>query len=396
MRKKILIINAAVWMGGDVSMFILGLSFFDPQEYEFHVVSVPHGKIYQHLSALPNAKITTMELGGTENLEDNRVSALRRAFTILFAILRIVTIVRKEKVDIIYALDRTVSTSLSYFVSLLTGCPLVLSAHISHYLHISPLMRRIVKHAVRITVPSNDTRSEFLPFVKSPQRVVTVFNALNIDRYDLSISGTSVRSELHIDPAVPVVLLAARLSPFKGQDDLIRAAAIIHTQHPAVRFLLAGAENAGYDAVLEQMIADYHLEGVVKLIGYRNDLPQVLAACTILAMPSHGESFGLVALEAMAMARPVVASRAGGISEFLIDGQMGILIEPRDHKALAQAILDLVNDPVRAREMGRRGRQQVEAGFTVQTYGPAIVASLNAVIEECRATPRGRARASLI
>lgn len=386
MRKKILIINAAAWMGGDVSMFILGLPFFDPREYEFHIVSIPEGAIYQRLSALPNAKITTMALGGTESLESNRFSVLRRILTILLAIIRISIIVRRKKIDLIYTFDRTVSTPLSYFVSLLTGCPLVLSAHISHYLYISPLMRRIVKHAVRITVPSNDTRNEFLPFVKSPQRVTTVFNALDIKRYDISISGADVRNELNIDPVVPVVLLAGRLSPYKGQDDLIRAAAIIHKQRPDVCFLLAGSENiAGYESILKKMIVEHHMEGVVKLIGYREDLPNVFATATIIAMPSHGESFGLVALEAMAMAKPVVASRAGGVSEFLIHGQMGILIEPRDFKALAHAILDLVNDPERAREMGRLGRQQVETGFTVQTYGSTIVALFDAVTEQCRA-----------
>jgi glycosyltransferase involved in cell wall biosynthesis len=386
--KKILIVNAAGAVGGDVAMFLLGLPFFDRRRYLFRVVSIPRGTVYEKLRAMENTSVSTMELGGKELSPSGRWARLQRGLAFLLAIVRISALVRRERIDVIYALDRTIATTICYLVALLSGRPLVLSAHISHYLSSNQLMRMIVRHAARVTVTSNNMYGQFRPYVRDESRLVTILNAINIGPYDMAISGDQVRADLQIGPTTPIVALAGRLSPFKGQPELIRAAAIVRRQHPDIQFLLVGSDHGdGYQATLERLIAAEQLGGVVRLLGFRNDLPAVFAAATICAMPSHEEPFGLVALEAMAMAKPVVATRAGGVPEFLVDGQMGILIEPRDVEGLARAILRLLDNPQLAREMGQRGRQQVEQHFSAPVYGAKIVAALDAVIAESRATP---------
>jgi glycosyltransferase involved in cell wall biosynthesis len=85
-------------------------------------------------------------------------------------------------------------------------------------------------------------------------------------------------------------------------------------------------------------------------------------------MPSWEEPFGLVALEGMAMRKPVVATRAGGVPEFVQDGQTGVLVPPRDPDALAEALLALIADPARARAIGARGRRHVEDAYTERHY----------------------------
>jgi glycosyltransferase involved in cell wall biosynthesis len=228
-------------------------------------------------------------------------------------------------------------------------------------------------------------KARFLPFVRDPERLVTILNAINLDRYTPGLTGNNVREEFGISPSTPVVVQAGRLVPWKGQDDLIRAAAIVRQHNPDVRFLIVGSENLpGYADLLKQMIAEYQVGEQVILTGYRSDLPNVFAASNICAMPSHEEPFGLVALEAMAMERPVIATRAGGVPEFLVPGEMGILIEPRDYQALANAILYLVNNPELAQTMGRNGRRHVAEYFNDRVYGQKIVATLDEVIEKRR------------
>lgn len=379
-NRKVLLINGAGFMGGDVAMLLLGLPFLQQKHYSLSIVSIPRGEVYEELRKIPGVQMITMELGGTELPPSTNFGKLGRAAAIAAAAVRIAAFVRREKIDAIYALDRTVATLLSYLVAHLTGTPLILSAHISYYLDTSALMRRVVRHAKAVTVTSEHMGKRFLPYVSDPTRIFKILNAIKLELYDATLPGTPIRQELTIAPETPVVILAGRLSPFKGQDDLIRAAAIIRQERPDVQFLLAGAENvAGFTKVLTQLIAEQQLENTVRLIGYRKDLPAVFAAATICTMPSHEEPFGLVALEAMAMGKPVVATRAGGVPEFLVDGEMGFLIEPRDHQALARAILKLVNEPALAQAMGRRGRQHVEEYFTANVYGRNIVATFDTV-----------------
>lgn len=371
--RNVLYINAATYVGGDVAMILLGLPALDPGRFRLHVVSPPRGHVYAAFQAMPNAILTTMDLGGSEAAPPGRTGKLARAADTAAAIARIVQLVRRNKIDLIYTVDRTISLPLSYAVARLTGCPLVLSAHIGHYLHTSPVHRHIVRNAHSITVTSENMRQEFLPFARSHDQLVKIMNAIRVDRYDPSISGEAVRVELQIPPDAPVVLLAGRLNPFKGQDDLVRAAAVVLKQRPDTYFLIAGGENVpGHLALIEGLIAEHGVGHRVRCIGYRQDLPQLFATSDIATMPSHNEPFGLVALEAMAMGKPVVATRAGGVPEFLVDGEMGLLIPPRDSDALARAILTLLDDPARARAMGQRGRQHVLDHFNEEVYGKQI------------------------
>lgn len=376
--KKLLIISAAGYMGGDVRAFVTGLPYLARNNYEMHIVSIPRGKVYDAFQQIPNSRLTTMELGGKDLHPATRLGAPIRLTEASLAAMRILGIARREHFDAIYSIDRTVSCWISYLVSVTTGLPLLLNAQISHYLDNSAMMRRVVRHTSGLTVSSSHMYKRFLPYVRNPEHMKIVFNAINLERYPLNTSGDRVRAEFGFGPDTPVVVLAGRLSPFKGQDDLIRAAAIIHKQRPDVQYLLAGSKDIPeYVAQLEQMIVEHNLQNNVRLLGVRSDLPELFTAATIGAMPSHEEPFGIVAIEAMAMQRPVVATRAGGVPDFIVDQEMGILVEPRDYQALAKAMLELINDPVRTKAMGRRARQQVEDKLTDQALGAKVVEFMN-------------------
>jgi glycosyltransferase involved in cell wall biosynthesis len=370
---KLLFINAFGHIGGDTAMLLLGLQFLASDQFKAYAVTTPRGDTYHHLKTIPDVEIIEMELGGKEFAPRRRFAGIRRAIETAAATIRIVNLVNKEDISVIYSSDRTVAMGISYAVSRITGRPLVVNAQISHYLEKSALHRAVVKHASRITVSSEHMRSKFLRYVQTPEKLFKISNAIKINKYDPNISGEKLREEIGIGPDVPVVTLVGRLNPFKGQREFIRAAELILKERPNTFFLLAGGEDVeNYELQLKQLIKKLGVGDRVKLIGYRSDMPEIFAGSTMIAMPSYEEPFGLVALEAMAMCKPVVATCAGGVPEYFLDGEVGILIPPRDHHALANAILELLDDPERAREMGLRGRKHIAANYNERVYSSQI------------------------
>jgi len=170
-----------------------------------------------------------------------------------------------------------------------------------------------------------------------------------------------------------------RLTEQKGHTYLLDAFAQVMRVLPAARLLVIG--DGELRPTLERRATRLGLHGSVIFTGRREDVPRLMMALDVLALPSLWEGFGLVLLEAMAAGKPIVASRVSAIPEIVADGETGLLVPPRDVKALAQALLALLHDPQRATEMGRRGRLRLEQEFTVER----MVSQTEAAYEKVRA-----------
>lgn len=162
----------------------------------------------------------------------------------------------------------------------------------------------------------------------------------------------------------PVVTYVANLFSYKGHRDLVRAARAVVDEFPSVRFLLVGRDAGAMDAVREE-IASLGLGRHVVLTGPRRDADGIIAASDLVVHPSHEEGFSNVILEAMAAGKAVVAARVGGVPEAVEDGVTGILVPARDPPAMANALLSLLRDPVRARAMGEAGRRRAADRFSI-------------------------------
>jgi glycosyltransferase involved in cell wall biosynthesis len=171
-------------------------------------------------------------------------------------------------------------------------------------------------------------------------------------------------SPLPQDP--PVVLAYGRITPDKGFDLLIAAFAFVHAELPRARLVVAGDGDAR--AALEAQARELGLNGAVELPGWvpPERVPTMINEATVVAMPSRWrEAFGLVALEAATMARPVVATRTGGLEEVVADRKTGLLVPGEDPAALADALLELLNDPERATLLGQAGRARAQRSFSL-------------------------------
>jgi glycosyltransferase involved in cell wall biosynthesis len=160
----------------------------------------------------------------------------------------------------------------------------------------------------------------------------------------------------------PRLLCIGRLIPIKGHLVLLRALAKARVRVPDVTLDVAG--RGPLEPALKSYARELGLEDAVRFLGFVSPVQHAIEDAAIVVVPSLGEGFGMVALEAMERARPVIASAVGGLPEIVADGETGIVVPPADAEALAEAIGALAGDLTRAGEMGAAGRARALEEFT--------------------------------
>ena len=205
-----------------------------------------------------------------------------------------------------------------------------------------------------------------------PGRIFIIPNGISdFDRSAIT-PASKIREELGIGPQTPLVVAATRLAPEKAVDSLVDAMAQLRTRHPTACCAIAG--EGSERTALANRIAHLGLGESVRLLGFRNDVGSLIAACDVFVLPSVNEPFGLVLLEAMALSKPVVSTAAGGPLEIVEEASTGLLVAPRRPDALADAIGRLLSDRPAAQEMGRRGRLHFEKHYTAGAMAAATAA----------------------
>ena len=179
------------------------------------------------------------------------------------------------------------------------------------------------------------------------------------------VDPSALRSEFGFAAQAPLVLFAGRLAEQKRVDDLLKALDLLQHVQPDLRTLIAG--DGPLRSRLEETARLYDLDGKVRFLGHREDVPRLMAAADLVVLPSAYEGLPNLVLEAMRFRKPVVATAAPGTTEVVVDGQTGVLVPVANPQLLARAIRDLVRDPALARRLGQAGRERVDAEFRVQT-----------------------------
>lgn len=218
------------------------------------------------------------------------------------------------------------------------------------------LIIAISDHIARFTVSRG---------VRDPARVRRVYHGIEPPVLQaLERDGQRIRQELGIAQDDFLVGNVGRLAPQKGQRHLIAAMPLLLERVPRAHAVIAGAGDLeGYlrDLALEVGVGDR-----VHVLGPRRDVPALMHAIDVFAMPSIWEGFGLVLLEAMAAGRPIVASRVATIPEVVVDGETGVLVPAGDPLSLAEALAGLAQAPEQARAFGEAGRQRLRERFSIE------------------------------
>jgi glycosyltransferase involved in cell wall biosynthesis len=182
------------------------------------------------------------------------------------------------------------------------------------------------------------------------------------EEFEIVHYGISARDGVQpYDGKEPRLLCIGRLIPIKGHLVLLRALAQARARVPGVVLGVAG--RGPLEPALKSFARELGIEDAVRFLGFVSPIQQAVEEAAIVVVPSLGEGFGMVALEAMERARPVIASAVGGLPEIVVHGETGLVVEAGDAEALADAIVDLAGDLRRAAAMGRAGRERAQREF---------------------------------
>ena len=215
-----------------------------------------------------------------------------------------------------------------------------------------------------------------------PERVRLIYNGIDPGRFAAGEARVgrrrAVRADLGLHEDAVVLTCVANLFPYKGHADLLAALTMLGGGRSMRPTLLLVGRDAGARAALEAQSAQLGLTAMVRFLGERGDVPDLLAASDIGVLASHEEGFSNAVIEGMAAGLPMVVSDVGGNAEAVIDGECGLVVPAREPAALANALALLVDDPGRRRAMGEAARHRVAVAFSLD----ACVAAYEALYEE--------------
>lgn len=228
-------------------------------------------------------------------------------------------------------------------------------------------MRKLVGWWATRAVAISEAVADTLRHCGSRLRVIP--NGIDISEYDHPAEPGPVRAQYNLSADTPVVTTIGRLEEWKGQHVFVEALPAVFAACPEARALVVGGAAVNKPEYAEQLKARcvaLGIEGRVTFTGIRTDIPAVLAASSLLVLPTvTPEPFGRTVVEAMAAGKPVVATAAGGPRETVEDGETGYLAPPGDAAALAECIVAILTDSALRERMGRKGRERALEKFAL-------------------------------
>lgn len=280
---------------------------------------------------------------------------------------------RESRIELIWAFFPDASL-VAWWAARRSGLPLVLNqrnlgARLEHPWLRRPLQRFVMRRADVCVANSEAAQRHAQGFDVRQDRLVVIPNVVDTQRFQPLDAGERrrLRSALGLPPDRWVIGCVANQRPVKGLADLVRAFALLRERHEATLMLVGDGEQR---AELEALTRALRVERDVIFLGQRTDVERIVPCFDVGVLPSHAEGSSNALLELLSCGTPTVATDVGGNPEALRRGELGVLVPPGDSKALADALMRLLDDPDRRRTLSASGRAQVVAHF-----GPAEITS---------------------
>jgi phosphatidyl-myo-inositol dimannoside synthase len=304
----------------------------------------------------------------------------------LFPLLRRALPLTRET-DLILAINITYGGLIGLFARVLRGVPYVTFAYAFEFLKfahtpvIARVLRTIYRHAAFTAAISRFTQSNLIRFGVAEDRIERILPGAPESR-EPSLEAVEEVRRRFLPDAGPLILAVGRFIPRKGQEQLVRAMPEILEACPNTHLVMAG-RGPTLAACLERTRA-LGIEGHVDCPGFLEDdlVAALYRECSLFVLPTgrdaHGqvEGFGLVFSEAHAYGKAVAAGRSGGVTDAVIHGETGLLVDPEDYHALAAAVIRLLRNPDEAQRMGEAGRRRIEEELNWKTFTGKLMACL--------------------
>jgi len=292
---------------------------------------------------------------------------IRNIFAYLRNLFLVLGFLKREKFAVVNSLGVHLLTTLS---TTILNIPYALHIHTIHPL---PLIDRwCLRKARHIVTVSNFSKEFLIRYGVKAENIEVVYNGIDIEDLEKKIRGINLRKELGLDKDTQIVCYIGRIVKWKNLETFIRVIPKVKENYQGkVKFLFVGdtpkkdIREPDYKDNLLRLAAELKVQDDVIFTGRREDIPNILKNIDIFVLPSHLETFPMSILEAMAMARLVVAIRVGGVPE-LVAKDTGILVEPGDLTGFANAIVGLLKDKEKRQRLGEAGMMRVKRCFSIE------------------------------
>lgn len=324
--------------------------------HDLYAALRPNSPLIEKLSGLGNRNIVTLPL--------------RNAFDVVSA-RSLARLVRDNGIEIVHAHMARDYPLASYAVKRNPNARLIITRHVLFALnrfHFVTLARARRIIAVSEAVARQLRAQKLVP----PDKITVISNGVDITRFEAArepFSREKICQRWKIPGDRLLVGTVGELKPLKGQEDFLRAAAIVARRYPNVDFVIAGEDSSpasGCRKAIEELVLKLGLENRVHLLGWLDDVAPLNCALDIFVSASRTESFGLAIAEAMASRTPVVATATEGAREIFEDGRTGLLVPIGDVEALATAVSYLLEAQTERERLGNLGHEVVGARFGLE------------------------------
>jgi len=250
------------------------------------------------------------------------------------------------------------------------------AAHLRDFEEVHPITRyyaRLIDHHVAISGAIHDNLRQLgVP----EERITVVHDAINLTEFNPGVGCSHLLHEFSLSSGQPRYGIFGRVVDWKGIREFLHAARYVADQIPGAKGFIVGEHSDGNEAFVHEMrrlTSDLNLADDIVFTGYRQDVPELMKFMDVVVHASiRPEPFGMVIIEAMAMEKPVVATRGGGPLDIVIDGETGYLVSMGDPEALGRAIVTLLQQPGLARQMGWQGRSRAVEVFSANKSAAQI------------------------
>lgn len=339
--------------GAEVSLKELLEQLVKNENYHLVVIAPPNAPyLAQHNSRIHHIPFTF------------HWNAYKFLVPLLYDFLRLLFILITVRPDIIHANTR-VTNQLAGMVFLIRRFIISLRNttiinHVRDKDQLRWISRRLIDQADLLIANSKKVAS-FLAECGVTNDIEVIYNGVDITRFN--------HKSYTWDQ--PTILFIGQLYPRKGVDYLLRAFKKVLEMYPEARLQIVGEDmtpNQEYRPLYQKLAQEQGIQDKVTWLGYRTDVPDLLAQSEIFVLPALEEPFGRVVIEAMSASVPVVATEVGGIPEILQEGVQGYIVEPGNEEALSQAMIALLKQPSMSEDMGVQGRLRVQNHFSLDTH----------------------------
>jgi glycosyltransferase involved in cell wall biosynthesis len=365
---KILLLHSSSDVYGASKIFLGTVQLLKKRNHDVWVVLSEDGPLVKKLASA-GATVLMVRLGILRRKYFNPRGIINRIATLLRAQKQLQELIRKESIELVYS--NTTGVLAGAFAARNCGVRHIWHVHeiIENPFWLKQLLGHLMnRYAVGIIAVSEAVKQSW-ESVLPAERITVIQNGIDYSPY-LEHEHTLTK-ELQLPTAAIVIGMVGRVHYWKGQSYFLKLAGQLHQKHPSLHFLLAGDAYPGYEYLYQEMqtqIETLQLSDVVHNLGFREDIPAVMQTIDLLLLPSQQpDPFPTVILEAMASAKPVIATQFGGAVEMIDAGITGDLM-PADQVDTAVSVIESWLDKNRLQAAGEAGRKRVLEKFSLEAW----------------------------